>query len=147
MKILKPYKQIKRKAFQRAFVPGMYFYCERLPHKSYSSRFFRNPYNFRDINHPTKLIFKILDKNCYDMLYIKQGRTYNNEEPKWAKATATDTADIGNGIYYTGQWDGKKRTFSNYVLWGDFCSNLLINFKIMTREEFICEYFLELLDT
>lgn len=146
MNYLKPFKQIKRKAFKKAFIPGMYFYCERLPHKSMKmGKFYRNPYNLRDIYHPMKYIFKILDKNSYEMIYVKTNSRVDGKAAKWQKIEDNYYVTEMSGAYPYILNNNKHYTLKNYMLWSDFCNNRLINFIIMTQQEFIEKYFVDIL--
>lgn len=141
MKRLKPKGQVKRKEFYSIFKPGMYFYCEFMNTKNLGHCW--GPIIHRNMT-PRPVIMKVLDKNTADILYV-----YNNKEDEWEYAYAN--ADRHNYTSHDRDWwsgrQGTTRIYNHkkHMLWNMFLKDELRNIKTMTKEEFMEEYFLDVL--
>ena len=92
---------------------------------------------------PVKLIFKVSDWDRYDLIYRKNFPRQIEPEPKWKKVESFENIDVPGGNSYS--WQPRKFMIRNHQMWRKFCKNELLNFIVMTQEEFTLHYFIDIL--
>ena len=129
----------KLKDFTKALKVGHYVYLEFMNYKSSGPSYYNGKKHTRDMT-PRPKILKVIDSNNLKISYTQ------NAEGEWKTIDELFDEDLCRQNQWLGQVQKPlKINYKSFNIWSWFQRDEIRNIRVMTREELLKEYIMELL--